>query len=236
MENKKDLMLPQHSALSTEINNVGNHASIIVGLKNKVSDVMSSPSIFQLTHAGANRKELEQVVAVLISKYANMLTVGGNMKPEHAMEYAKNVLNDWPTMSFDDLNILLANGVKGRYNEKGIMRFDIAVLYDSISKYQDEWSAECERILKKRKSNQINLVASNPEAEKLMNSFLEKLSDFKSAPKLTEEQIKDLGTERQRKKSTTVVREKFIIEGMEVSADSEVEARKIYDEFKRTKK
>jgi hypothetical protein len=231
----KDLMPLLHSALSTEINNTGNHASVITSLKRTVREAMPSPSFTQLFQAGTNRKELEQVVAVLISKYAHMLTVGGNMKPEHAMEYARNVINDWPTMSLDDLNILLANGVKGRYNEKGIMRFDIEVLYQWISKFQDEWGAEYERMIQLQKNKPINPIKTTPETEKLVDSFLEKLSDFNKAPKLTEDQLRELGKERMKKRGITLARNKFIIDGMEVSADTEEEARKMYEVFKQNK-
>jgi hypothetical protein len=53
------------------------------------------------------------------------------------MEYAKEIISDWPTMSLDDFNILLANGVKGRYGQ--IFRFDIEVIYNWIAAYQEEY-------------------------------------------------------------------------------------------------
>jgi len=230
------LTLTQHSEISTVINNQGNHAAIVSNLKRTVKEAMVSLSFVQLQKAGANRVEMEQIVAVLILKYAHMLTVGGNLRPEHPMEYARQIIHDWPTMSLDDLNILLANGVKGRYNDKGVMRFDIAVLYDWIAKYQDEWSAEYERTMQKEKNKPINPIVATPETERLVDSFLEKLSDFNKVPKLTDEQLKELGREKRQKRGVTLARKKFVIEGMEVSADTEEEALKMYGAFKGTKK
>lgn len=242
MDKTKALTPWQQSTLSTEINNQANHPEIINRLKRTVKDAMASPSFFQLIGSGANRKGIEQLLALLIAKYANLLSVGGNVKPDNLMEYANSILNDWPTISLDDVNVLLANGVKGRYNEKGIIRFDISVIYDWITKYQDEWAAEREKQIAKHQSEinagiQTMLSQTNPETEKLVDDFLEKISDFKKVPALSVDQIWELGRPERPKKSVTVAREKFIVgDGFEVHADSLEEAEKAYEVFKRQSK
>jgi hypothetical protein len=242
MDKTKALTHRQQSVLSTEINNLANHPQIINGLKRTIKEAMVGPSFFQLIASGSNRIGIEQLLALLIAKYANMLSVGGNVKPDNLMEYAKNILNDWPTMSLDDMNVLLSNGVKGRYNEKGIIRFDISVIYDWISKYQDEWAAEQERQSAKYQSEinagiQTMLSQTNPETEKMVDEFLEKISDFKKVPALSDEQIWDLGRPDRPKKSVTIAREKFIVgDGFEVYADSLEEAEKAYEAFKKQSK
>lgn len=231
-------MQQQPLALSTEINNIRNHVAIVTGLKRTIKDSLTSPSISQLITSGANRIELEQVLAVIISKYANMLTVGGNLNPNHPLEYAKNILNDWPTMSLDDFNILLANGVKHKYNEPGkLFRFDISVIYDWIAKYQNDWCDEYEKFLSKQKNAPLLMDAKvSTEAEKLMDSFLDKLSDFKKIPAMTEDEIWEAGKKDRVKKGITLAREKFVIDGLEVHADSEKEAEKMVKAFKSKKK
>jgi len=242
MDKPKVLTHRQQLTLSTEINNQDNHPQIINGLKRTVKEAMVGPSFFQLIASGTNRTGIEQLLALLIAKYANMLSVGGNVNPNNLMEYAKNILNDWPTMSLDDMNVLLANGVKGRYNEKGIIRFDISVIYDWISKYQDDWAAERERQSAKLQGEinagiQTMLSQTNPETEKMVDEFLEKISDFKKVPALSADQIWELGRPERPKKSVTIAREKFIVgDGFEVYAESLEEAEKAYVAFKKQSK
>jgi len=143
MDTKKDLILRPQSGISTtvnRINDISQHPAILSDLSYSIKKAVDKPSFSQLITQGANVKETQQVLAVLISKYANMLTVGGNLRPEHPMQYAESVMRDNPGMSLDDFNILLDNGVKGRYNEPGkLFRFDITVLYEWISKYLDQY-------------------------------------------------------------------------------------------------
>lgn len=143
MENQKGLTHTRHSEISTisnRINDPEQHKAIIGDLSLSIRKAIDSPSFNQLKASGANVKETTQVLAVLILKYANMLTVGGNLRPEHPMQYAESMIQDNPTMSLDDFNILLSNGVKGKYNEAGkLFRLDIAVIYDWIRAYQEEF-------------------------------------------------------------------------------------------------
>lgn len=111
-------------------------------LKLSIREAIDSPSFNQLKASGANVKETRQLLAVLISKYASMLTVGGNLQPNHPMMYAESIIQDNPSMSLDDFNILMANGVKGKYNDNDknkLYRLDILVIYEWIRAYQEEF-------------------------------------------------------------------------------------------------
>lgn len=143
---------------------------------------------------GANVKETRQVLAALISKYANMLTVGGNLRPEHPMQYAQSIIEDNPSMSLDDFNILLSNGVKGRYNETGkLFRFDISVIYEWIGFYQDEFW-EVKESLPKQKAA-IELLSDDQIVE--LQEVISKSEDRKIP--LTEKEIREEGREKPKK-------------------------------------
>lgn len=181
---------------------------------------------------GESVRAIEQIVAILITKAASMLTVGGNLRPEHPIEIARMLLKEFPYCSLDDFKLLLQRGVMGRYGK--ILRFDVAVIFGWANAYMDEWAEEHERMLAKEKAKPIEILKNTtPETEKLVDSFLEKLSDFKKIPALTEDQIWEMGKERRAKRGVTLARQKFTIEGMEVSADTEDEARRMYEAFKR---
>lgn len=120
-----------------KINDPSKHGLVLAGLSTSIRKSIDSPSFNQLIAQGAKEERLEALLAVLILKYSNMLSVSGNLKQGQSIEIAKMIVSDWPTMSLDDFNILLSNGVKGRYGQ--IFRFDIEVIYSWISAYQDEY-------------------------------------------------------------------------------------------------
>ena len=192
------MTLRQQSGISTvlinRINDRSQHAAILSDLKPSIKKAIDSPSFNQLAACGANVRETTQLLAVLISKYANMLTVGGNLRPEHPMQYAESIIQDHPTMSLDDFNILLANGVKGRYNEPGkLFRFDISIIYEWIGFYQDEYWQVKESMPKQKSA-----------LEMLPDDKLQELQEaFKGGPAvvpITEQEIKQEGKERPKKK------------------------------------
>lgn len=108
------------------------------------------------------------------------------------MEYAKEIISDWPTMSLDDFNILLSNGVKGRYGQ--IFRFDIEVIYSWISAYQEEYWEVKE-----------NLPSQPSALEMLPDDRLKELGDIiatsevKPILPLTEQDIRSEGKEQPKK-------------------------------------
>ncbi len=199
MENQKALMLRQQSGISTvlinRINDISQHASILGDLKPSIRQAVDSPSFNQLLACGANLKETRQILAVLISKYANMLTVGGNLRPEHPMQYAESIIDDNPTMSLDDFNILLSNGVKGKYNEPGkLFRFDISVIYEWIGCYQDEFWELKESLPKNKTALELLSDEQLTEIQKAVKSSQDRI-----VTPITEKQIRDEGREKPKK-------------------------------------
>jgi hypothetical protein len=192
------LMLNPKSSLSTvAINDPTKHGAIISDLRRSVKEAVQSPSFNQLAHSGANLEQIENLLAVLLVKYSNMLSVGGNLKPGQSVEIAKNIIEDWPTMSLDDFNILLSNGVKGRYNEPGkLFRFDIAVIYEWIGAYQDEYCEVIENLPK-----QPTALEMLPD-EKLIEiqEAIAKSEGVKPVRPMTEAEIKAEGQEKPPKK------------------------------------
>jgi len=119
------------------INDPSQHGLVLASLNTSIRKSIDSPSFNQLVAQGAKEERIEALLAVLILKYSNMLSVGGNLKQGQSIEIAKMIVSDWPTMSLDDFNILLGNGVKGKYGQ--IFRFDITVVYEWIAAYQEEF-------------------------------------------------------------------------------------------------
>ncbi len=193
------MTLKQPSQISTVakgVNNPSLHPAIISDLKHRIKDVIDSPSFNQLIHSGANVKETQQLLAVLISKYANMLTVGGNLHPEHPLQYAKEILEDWSTMSLDDFNILLSRGVKGRYNEPGkLFRFDISVIYEWIAAYQDEFWEVKESQLKQKSA--LEMIPDEKLVE--IQEAIKQSEGIKPILPLTEKDIRLEGQEKPKK-------------------------------------
>lgn len=227
MENQKGLTLTQHSGISTiranQINDISQHAAILGDLRLSIREALDSPSFNQLKASGANLKETRQVLAVLISKYANMLTVGGNLRPEHPMQYAESIIQDNPSMSLDDFNILLSNGVKGRYNEPGkLFRFDISVIYDWIRAYQEEFWEVKENAPKQKTA----LELATPEVVSQIQEVIMKAPDRIVMP-LTEQDIKREGREKPIKPAYTPPDESYI-RMQELKAQYGRECRDLY--------
>lgn len=186
-------MLNPKSSLSTiAINDPTKHGVIISDLMRSVKEAVQSPSFNQLVHSGANVEQIENLLAVLLVKYSGMLSVGGNLKPGQSVEIAKNIIEDWPTMSLDDFNILLSNGVKGRYNEPGkLFRFDIAVVYEWIGAYQDEYCQVIESLPKQKSA--LEMLPDEDLAK--VQEIIAQAPDRIVLP-LTEEEIKREGQEK----------------------------------------
>lgn len=180
------------SILAQEINDPFKHASIIGDLSLSIKQSIESPSFNQMIHSGANKEQIENLLAVLIVKYSGMLSVGGNLRQGQAIEIAKSVIIDNPSMSLDDFNILLSNGVKGRYNEPGkLFRFDISVIYDWIRAYQEEFWEVKENAPKQKTA----LELATPEVVSQIQEVIMKAPDRIVMP-LTEQDIKREGREK----------------------------------------
>lgn len=193
------LMQNLSTSLVTQIND-GNLIGVIGGLESDFSKVVSqSIPTKQLINQGARANQIEAAIALLISKFAKMLSVGGNLKEGQSVEIAKMLLEEYPTMSLDDFNLMLSRGVRGRYGE--IFRFDVAIIFGWAGQYMEEWAEEKERQLAKAKNKLYEKPEPNaiprPDVDKEINELLEKLKDSKvnAVPKLTREEIRAEGRE-----------------------------------------
>lgn len=227
MENQKGLTLTQHSEISiqraNQINDVSQHALILGDLKASIKQAIDSPSFNQLKASGANVKETRQILAVLISKYANMLTVGGNLRPEHPMQYAESIIQDNPSMSLDDFNILLANGVKGRYNEPGkLFRFDITIIYEWIAAYQNEFWEVKENL--PRQKSALELLPDENIVE--LQEVIVKAEGVKHILPITEQDIRREGLEKPIKRNYIADREEVVMQ--KLRKEYSLECRDLY--------
>lgn len=197
-----------NTSLITQIN-AGNLIGVIGGLHSDFTKVVGeSIPVKQLINLGAYPNQIEASIALLISKFAKMLSVGGNLKEGQSVEIAKMLLEEYPTMSLDDFNLMLSRGVRGRYGE--IFRFDVAVIFGWAGQYMEEWAEEKERQLAKLKSPPVETewpesnAIPRPDIDEAINEFLNNLKDskVKSMPSLTRDEIRQEGqSEPPRKKA-----------------------------------
>lgn len=187
--------------------NTGNYTSVVNALVTVIDKaVAESVPVKQLINEGAKEPHVVAALAILITKFASMLTVGGNLKAGHEIEIAKMLVEEYPTMSLDDFNLMLSRGIRGRYGE--IFRFDVAVIFGWAGQYMEEWAEEKERQLAKEKNKLIEPepnVFARPDIDKEINELLDKLKDSKvsSVPQLSREEIWNEGKETPPKQKAT---------------------------------
>lgn len=189
----------------------GNYKTAIESLQSTIDkSVSDSMPVKQLINSGAKESDLVAMVAILITKYASMLSVGGNIKVGHEIEIAKMLIEEYPLNSLDDFNIILSRGIRGKYGE--IFRFDVAVIFSWALAYQNEWAEEKEKQLAKERSKLSEMIEPkegewSQETTKLVREFQEKLKDatMKSIPKLTQQEIKQEGQERIKLKGSAYI-------------------------------
>lgn len=186
-----------NKSLITQIN-TGLLTTVIRDITGDISKaVAESTPVSSLIAHGASIGQIKAIVAALITKYANMLSVGGNLKQGQSIEFADMLLEEYPTASLDDINIMLSRGVKGRYGD--IFRFDVSVLFSWMKLYQAEWAEEKEKQHKKEKTTETEIDPDfDPKNADFINSFLNNLQGAKmeSVRSLTPEEIKKEGKER----------------------------------------
>lgn len=178
------------------INDPNQSGLVLSGLSLSIRKAIESPSFNQLMAQGAKEERIEALLGVMILKYANMLSVGGNLKQGQSIEFAKMIVSDWPTMSLDDFNILLSNGVKGRYGD--IYRFDISVLYGWIEAYQDQYWE-----LKDNLPKQPSALEMLPDDKIQEIQDVIKESEVKAVIPITEKEIQEEGQEKPKKPEYT---------------------------------
>lgn len=186
------------------------HPAIVGGLSASISDALQAPPIRQLINLGASREGIEQVLAVMVSKYAHMLHIGGTIGPHEPMTIARMLIQEYPLCSLDDFNVMFTRGVTGRYGK--VMGFDISIIFFWASEYQVEWAEVREQMIDKLIEPEPETKPERPESnaiprpdiDKEINELLDNLKDskVKPMPSLTREEIRREGqSEPPRKKA-----------------------------------
>lgn len=166
--------------------------SFIGDLRHSIPEVVDIPPIRQLLNQGQKKGLLEGLITILIIKAANRLSVGNNLKPTQAEEIASNIINDYPLLSIDDINILLSNGTKGKYGE--IYRFDISVIYSWIRSYEEEKAEYVEVKHKTESKKEVEYPKLSNDTEGQIEAFLNRLAEAEGLRKVTQlsrKEIKD---------------------------------------------
>jgi hypothetical protein len=185
------------------INNPMQHGQIVQSLPSSLEGAMDGQPIKQLVNSGADKMQIENLVAVLILKYGNMLAVSGGLKQGQPLEIAKMLVEEYPYNSIEDFNVMLSRGVKSRYGQ--IFRFDISVIYDWMQKYTDEFYEERERLVKANKVQEVvtsvhqeRSEEENKRIDELLNGFLKQIEavEAKKPFSMSREDIQREGREK----------------------------------------
>lgn len=212
MENK-NLTSNQSLPVSTTVKliNTNRHADIIRCLATNIEEAQSAKPIKQLMYDGAEKHKIENIVAVLVLQHARLLNVSGNLQEGQALEIAKALVDEFPYNSIDDFKLMLQNGIRSKYGV--VYRFDIAVVFDWMYKYIDEFYEYREEMIRKQKSEEpkklIPGVIDDEKAKEYLKKWLEiiETSETKNPSPITEEEVKQEGREkpnRQVHRSTTI--------------------------------
>lgn len=190
------------------INDVRRHGEVIASLGNTIEKAMPSSPVMNLINQGAEKRHIISIVAVLVLKYARLLTCSGNLQEGHALTIAEALVEEYPYQSLTDFNIMLLRGTRSRYGVP--YRFDISVCFDWMNKYIDEYYEECERIVKVGKVAEkvTKLPDLSPEAservDQLLNKFLFDLEKTEAKVKpITVQDIRKEGKEKKQRQGTS---------------------------------
>jgi hypothetical protein len=168
----------------------------------KLEQVIQCPPISALVNAGAPKSSLEAVLAIEITKAANMLTVGGNLRQGQSLEIARDLIAQYPNESLEDFCYCLRNGVRGKYSESGkLFRFDSVVINEWFAKFLEEKYEAIENRLMDEKDNHYNAYRKDTDWLQLMQDALKETDSpgINGVPKLTDAEIKAEGQAKPKK-------------------------------------
>lgn len=204
MPSKQSELSTKFSSYIQAVSDISQHPAIISDLKTSISQAMQSPPVRQLINSGANVEGIEQVLAVMVLKYAKMLHIGGTIGTDEPRTIAKMLIQEYPLNSLDDFNIMFLRGVTGRYGK--VMGFDISVIFGWAMMFQDEWASEREKLMDKviEPEKSEPPFTRVPDVDKLLNDFANSLRDsrIQDVPHLSKSEIRKEGqTEPPKKKA-----------------------------------
>jgi hypothetical protein len=168
------------------LNNPNSHGAILKAFKTTIKEIRESYPSRELINRGANKGHLEALVSVMVMRAASFISTGGNLREGQALIIAQNILNDYPLLSLEDINLLLLNGVKGKYGP--IYRMDISVIYDWIRAFEEEKAEDREVVIKKEEKTQ-EAGEITPQTQEMIDNFLKNLKGPQSVPNVSRLEI-----------------------------------------------
>lgn len=172
---------------------------VLDSVPRSIADVLECPPVLELINQGATVNDLEACLAVEIAKAANMLTVGGNLRQGQSVEIARTLIADYPGESLQDFCLCLRSGVKGAYGD--IFRFDILIIHEWFKRYLEEKYQVVEDKLMSEKENIYAKVDYQQSDRDWLGEWQEAVNGgMKEVPKLSEDEIKNEGQEKPKRK------------------------------------
>lgn len=166
-----------------------------------IKDVIECPPVQQLVNSGAKLNDLEACLAVEITKTANMLTVGGNLRQGQSLDIARSLIAEFPGESLQDFCLCLRNGLKGNYGD--IYRFDILIISGWFKQYLQEKYEAIERKLMQEKDDMYKPIKTDPTNPDKHQMWIDRLKEavgsneiIKKVPPITDEDVEQEGQER----------------------------------------
>lgn len=183
------------------INDQSKHGDVIRSLASTLDQAFEKPPVKTLMNSGADKRSIENILAVIVLRYARMLNVSGNLQEGQALEIARMLIEEYPYNSLDDFNVMLGCGVKSRYGQ--VYRFDVSVVFSWMEKYIDEFYEEKERQIRNDNVNNINdVVPLNIEQrnkiDELLSNYLNQIRniEIKTVRPMTGDEIRREGKEK----------------------------------------
>lgn len=189
--------LPVSTREKVKLINQNRHGDVIRCLASNIEDAQNSVPIKQLMFDGAEKHKIENIIAVLVLQYARLLNVSGNLQEGQALEIAKALVEEFPYNSIDDFNVMLKRGVRSWYGT--VYRFDIAVVFEWMRRYIDEFYELKERKLKQPEpiddSDAVDDEKAKAYLEK-MKKIIEAIEEPKRVRSITDQEINEEGREK----------------------------------------
>jgi len=174
-------------------------------LPSKIENVFDQPKVSELVKAVGINAILNQV-EFEITKLAAMVNTGGNLNNAQIQFIAEQLIEKYPMETLADFKICFTRALTGNYGD--VFRLDTIIIFGWMEKYLNEKYQVLEQQLAKGKNKRVEFTVPegkelSPETEKLIQDYINSLSDFKKVPAMTEEEIKELGRERIKPRSVS---------------------------------
>ena len=183
-----------YSDFISQVNTPTSHRTLLEAFKTTFSEIRESVPVKELIACGANKGQILTFIGAMILRASYNLSVTGNLREGSALEIAKNIVQDYPLLSLEDINLLLVNGTKGIYGQ--IYRLDISIIYEWIRSYEEQKAQYVEENYPVEKVNVIPVKYDelSESTKKLVEEFKKELDDGRGllkVPSVTNKEIAD---------------------------------------------